>query len=380
MFFVPDYNFYHFFNILGIDEKEKTTDPYNSKHLVFHDTFIYSSEMRDNLFKIIEQRKKQRFSSEIVYEYSYEGGIGDTNLKEYLQFLKSKNFPIEDVKFIFNLSQKDLGVKIGEPSLNIHSLDMFSVSVLRHIQAGINQFTSKPLVYRNACINFLTAQFFHKKSRLKALHLLYQKGLIQNAITGILLTPEQLEKNKNQIDDINFYNWISNHLGPADKVNLWQDRYNEGHISCSGNPYSTHIYDQSRVSYVCETHCEVHAVPASFITEKTYRPIFNRSPFVLQGGLGQLDFLESIGIDTYRRYTGEYSRDVYDNNYVESVVDAARELLISTIKYPHSIDNTAEKNQNRIKDYAKHQLADVRAFLGATNEKMHSRRVRNPFK
>ena len=377
-YYVPDGNFYHYFNLIGISEDKKTHDPYDSKHTVFYDTFTFDLNIRNNFFEIIDKRKKQNLSSEIVYEYSYEGGLGYNDLKDYIQFLRNRNFSLDNVKFIFNLNQTDIRQQLNEQSLQIHNVDMFSASVLRHTEAGINQFTTKPLIYRDTRINFLAAQLFQKKSRLEALHLLYQKGLIQNAIKGILITPEELERNKDKINDSNFYAWLSNNLGPADHVNVHKIPTTQLYTACNGNPYSTHIYDQSRVSYICETLCEVHAVPDNFITEKTYRPIFNRSPFVLQGSYGQLDFLESIGINTYQKYTGQHYKN--KSNYVQSVVDAAQELLLCTIKYPYDIDNIAEKNQNRINQYAKHQLEGVKAFLGATNEKVRSKRVRNPFK
>lgn len=364
MFYVTDSNFYNPFNLLDIHANNKTNDLYHRKRLVFYDTFTMPAEERTRLFDIIDKRKKLKLQSEIVYEYSYEAGIGDTDFKKYVDLIKSRNIPLENVKFILNLDQKNIGKRLKIPSLQIHSVDFFSVSTLRHIQAGINQYTTKHLVHRDPRINFLAAQLFYKTSRLDALYLLFKKGLIQDAIKGILITTEQLDEHRRKINDNSFYVWLSNNLGPADNVNVFKDKNTGGYSACNGNPYSIHIYDQSRVSYICETNCEVHPTPITFITEKTYRPIINGSPFVLQGSYGQLDFLERIGINTYQKYTGRRYNESFKSSYVESVVDAAQELLQATIKYPYDLDIIAKRNQNRLIEYADKQLLEVKAFLG----------------
>jgi len=368
MFYVTGNNFYNPFNLLDIPVYNKTNDLYHKKRLVFYDSLNIPIDERNRLLDIIAKRKKQKLQSEIVYEYSHEAGIGDNDLIEYVDLLKSRNIPLGNVKFILNLDQKYIDKRLKISSLQIYSVDFFSVSTLRHIQAGINQYTTKHLAHRDPRINFLAAQLFHKTSRLDALYLLFKKGLIQDAIKGILITTDQLDEHRRKINDNSFYIWLSNNLGPADNVKVFKDENTGGYTACNGNPYSVHIYDQSRVSYICETNCEVHPTPDTFITEKTYRPIINGSPFVLQGSYGQLDFLESIGINTYQKYTGRRYNEGSKSSYVESVVDAAQELLQATMKYPYDLDNIARHNQNRLIDYANKQLKDIKAFLGVPNE------------
>jgi hypothetical protein len=58
------------------------------------------------------------------------------------------------------------------------------------------------------------------------------------------------------------------------------------------------LYKQTDFEIVAETWC--HSYP--IITEKTWWPIANRSPFILLGGDGSNELLESLGFKTFEKY------------------------------------------------------------------------------
>jgi hypothetical protein len=83
-------------------------------------------------------------------------------------------------------------------------------------------------------------------------------------------------------------------------------------MSSDGWSGSCEIYDSTSVSYICETHDNIgyQYVSNHFITEKTYRPIINRHPFVVQATAGFLENLHNKGFLTFSKYIDE-SYDMY---------------------------------------------------------------------
>ena len=63
---------------------------------------------------------------------------------------------------------------------------------------------------------------------------------------------------------------------------------------------------------------ETSIVPGVFITEKTWKPVAAGVPFVMYGNPGTMDFLKSIGVDTYD--------DVIDHKYYDNEKDARSRL------------------------------------------------------
>jgi hypothetical protein len=68
-----------------------------------------------------------------------------------------------------------------------------------------------------------------------------------------------------------------------------------------------HLYTDSYVNVVLETHFDVDQSGGAFLTEKTFKPIKNSQPFVVAGGPGSLQALRDLG---YRVFDS-----VLDNSY-----------------------------------------------------------------
>ena len=66
---------------------------------------------------------------------------------------------------------------------------------------------------------------------------------------------------------------------------------------------------------VCETYCQGTSF---YPTEKTWRPIINRTPFIVQGPVNYIDNLHRIGFKTFNQWFDEsHSQDDYSYQPVE---------------------------------------------------------------
>lgn len=348
-----------------------TTDLLYTKHLYFVDSYRNNyhnkSEYLDKISSYIEERTKNQLSSGLVFEYSYEYLIDIPWFIDYLSLLKEKN--IDNVRFIFNIACKSILESLlpKEYTLKIHYIDYFAMSELRNVEYKINTPSSLPLSDRNINLNILVGRIFEKNTRLNGLYLLWKKGLAQKGITGILITKEMLVQNADIVIDKEFYYWLENNIGPVDNIQMRVvESNNRKIIRSNGSPYSTDNYNKSRVSYVFESYWLERTYPPEFLTEKIYRPIMNKSPFVLQGNPDSLIYLKKLGFNVYDDFLSKkYYEDNKDYNmYIEKTVDAAEELLEATTKYTTEIEKITEQNYNRFMQLATDEFSSLEQFLG----------------
>jgi len=365
MYFVENpkvYDNHSFLHLLGIKSDKVTTDPMHNGAITVFDCYNFNNtRQRDNIKNLIEDRNRKNLTTFILYEYSYETGIDDNIVEQYVQEMSQVGLPSSQIKFILHNSSKS-GVKKILNKYRFHFLDHFSLKLYSKYKTGEAKVARKSLVDRKIAINILVAQLHWKKTRLHTLYHLYKKNLLQTAITGILSQKEHLQSLEHEILDTDFWQWLYNHLGPADDVDV---QIGLGYMISSGFPYSIDVYNNSRVSHVCETLCREMSGPSCFLTEKTYKPILNLSPFVIQGCTGHIEFLKEKGFSVFDKYIDlDYDKVPFDFDLIPKTVEATRSLLLATIDYPKEIEIQTQNNFRRLIDIGKQELTLLKKFLG----------------
>jgi hypothetical protein len=354
----------HILKIAGFNLTDVTTlDVFYNGTVAFIDTV--KGPNTDLIFKSIEERKQRGLDSLLIFEYGYESGIGSDDMVTYTKRLKDSNIDKDKVRFILNNSAKLIlsdKIESFHGYENIFFIDYFAILSYYRILEGIDVVARKPIWDRKPVLNILLGKLLYKKSRLKALQLLYGKGLAQDAVKGLLISKEHLLEHQKEFQSQQFFRWLLNNLGSADGVPMQLLSDNRTFHS-TGSPYDVSIYHNSQVSYVCETSCPETMQNRCFITEKTYRPILNKSPFVLQGDQETLPYLKSLGFDVYDRYTGEYYNENDYDSYIKNTVEASKKLLDSCSKFPKEIDDIAEKNMSLLIEISKRELSVLREGL-----------------
>lgn len=357
------YKKHNFLQLAGVKEDRVTTDPFNNNILTIFDTYHFSgTTQRDNIKQIIRQRKEKNLHTKILYEYSYETGIGDHVVNEYVSEITNETgLHSSEITFILHKGSKDF-LPISFNKYRFYFLDHFALKLYsKYITKNVGV-ARKPLVDRKIAINIMVAQLHWKKTRLHTLYHLYKENLLQTAITGIITKKENIASLEHEILDKEFWNWLYEHLGPADSVEI---RMGHDSLISSGFPYSIDTYNNSRVTHICETLCKEMKGTPSFLTEKTYKPILNMSPFVLQGGKNHLDYLRSMDFHVFDKYANlDYDRVDFEFEHIPQTVQATKDLLLATINHPHEIEQSTQHNFRRLMTIGKQEYNMLRQFLG----------------
>ena len=185
---------------------------------------------------------------------------------------------------------------------------------------------------------------------------------------GILATPAGLSRWHSSSERFNhpeFWSWIVSRLGAADSVNL---TLTAGGYLCQGYPFDPEIYNSTRVSVVCETTSREWGTPSSFITEKTYRPLINRSPCVWIAGRSTLAYLKSLGFDVFDQglQDPDYTRPGPEPySYVHRAVLAAEQLLCED---PEQLQQAVDHNYQQLLSLALSDRNRARQVLGLESD------------
>ena len=141
--------------------------------------------------------------------------------------------------------------------------------------------------------------------------------------------------------DMEFYNKIVPLLGPADSVSKLHDTDEGCTAEDGGWPFDPEIFKNSSISYVCETYDIDKGNYPHLVTEKFYRSIINKHPFVVQASPGQLNTVKSLGFETFSSIIDESYNEYYalDYSHVEKTVLAAKYFLL---KLPSNVDKIQE--------------------------------------
>ena len=96
------------------------------------------------------------------------------------------------------------------------------------------------------------------------------------------------------------------------------------------NQNMTDLYNDSYLNIVLETMIDVDDSGGQFITEKTFKPIFNNQFFVVVSSADHLRHLRDLGYQTFGRCIDEsYDSNTNNQDRFEAVLDLAKSLIQS---------------------------------------------------
>lgn len=303
----------------------------------------HSSQWSDYM-DIFKYRKSKGLPVKLIIDCSLEGvalAYEVERLKALILF-KEHGITLSDILFINNdvLNRRpisDIGKYI---TIDYHSLDAYNRCVI----SAKNPTDNTLIADRPNVLNLLIGKLKTRPTRFLAAYYFYKHGLLDNAVLGIHALPEDILSRMQQHPkyyDMGFYNKILTCLGSADSVCIRHET-NEGWTASDGGwPFDPSIFKNSAISYVCETYDIDKANFPFLVTEKTYRPIINKQPFVMQGSPGQLNTIKSLGFETFSSIIDEsYNEyELLDYSHVEKTVLAAKDFLT---KLPNNIDKVQE--------------------------------------
>jgi hypothetical protein len=293
--------------------------------------------------KVVIARASAGKKTKIILDSAWED-LDDHQLEEsynrdYMKYLN----PSTDIMIAYN-SIRDSRIskpidKIKSHAINFHAVDAYVKCVLR------NHPKNDSLVKdRLNGANLLVGKIQTKFSRFLTTYYFYKYGLLDSGVMGINALPSDIEGMMDahpEYNDADYYNKIIQHLGPADNADIIVT--NEGITANDGWPFDHTIFQRSSITYVCETFdVDKHFGCSPYIvTEKFYRAIVNKHPFVVQANPGQIDSIKRLGYKTFDSIIDETYNDYVEPNWmhVEPAVKAAKELIE---KIPYNVEQVQE--------------------------------------
>lgn len=345
----------HLADYLGIPLKSRTGDP---KSAVSYPGLLYiiDGPNQSQKFDIIQSRSQRKLETRLIYDHSHEAGPGD-----YADYL-ARARGITEVHWLINRC-----VVEQFRDFTHCAIDYFAISAVDRMIKGSIQPSSVPLMHRPPRVNCLVSKLESRPTRLYALWQLWRQGLSDSAVLGCLATDLGLDPWQHSTEDFNepmFWQWLKQNLGACDAVEFQLD---PGGYVTSGYPFDPGIYANSMVSIVCETTAREWGMPSSFITEKTYRPMINRSPCVWIAGDSTVEYLKSLGYHVFDNFLTDplYSRWGADHyGHVKAAVSAAHELLGLSALQIQQLQASVDHNYKHLLSMAQRDRDRARSLLG----------------
>ena len=298
-------------------------------------------------FSLYKYRKNHGSHTKIILDYSLEGLCYNTPTEVRVLMSIFNEYDVDvanDIVFVHNdiFNRISISDTIGQNiTVDYHSIEAYSKCILT-----TNNFIDSTLVKdRINGLNLLIGKLKVKHARFFTAYYFYKHDLLDSAVLGIHALPEDILANMKKYpkcDDINFYNKIITCLGPADSISILHET-NEGWTARAGGwPFDTAIFKNSSITYSCETYDGGDRGSFNLlVTEKTYRAVINKHPFIVQAAPGQLNTIKSLGFETFSSIIDEsYNEyDQLDYSHVEKTVLAAKDFLV---KIPDNIDKVQE--------------------------------------
>jgi hypothetical protein len=170
--------------------------------------------------------------------------------------------------------------------------------------------------------DFLSLNYRYRPHRLDLTLLFYKLGLLDHSYFSIpAYNPEVPIYSFTDSVDMSFCNKIGLTLGdvhtlqnsilPLRVDDLPTDKNNHSEITMGNRGNLIQFYDKSLISVVTETNAYMDAIAE---TEKTFKPIIFKQPFIIVGGAKSLHYLRNKGYKTFSNWFDESYDNITDHH------------------------------------------------------------------
>lgn len=288
------------------------------------------------------------YANESVLNYPDNVGISQ-EIYKIQTIINYFNIPLNNIILLANVHQynktfTNIGLNLGLKPSQILLIDYYELQTyFFHKVLGSDHNKS----YNPNAVKDIRYMFgkVNKPIRIITMYKLWQKGLLDNAVTGCLVDYNDIDDLAKEVS-LEFNRWykqdvdqhlisemLKTHYGSPDNVSHLYFKTSAGSISnhCPSYPYDHEIlFGNTKVSLIPETQFYNQA-PPNFITEKTYKTIYNHHPFTILGTPAILETLQSRGYKTFDKICDEtYDYCFSDRKRVDLVINATKQILNSS--------------------------------------------------
>jgi len=238
--------------------------------------------------------------------------------------------------------------------INFFAVDCFYR--LSHLEQEVNPFwncsAAKSL--------FLTGKA-NKYNRVGLLALLKEKNMLDNVEYSFFPTKNNLketEKIYKQFTTYPFKKFCLKYTSSPDNIKV-SDSENGTHYS--GYPFDSLIYKNTLFSIIAESEFDGEPI---WITEKTYKTIANRHPFIMAGQPNSLRFLKNLGFHTFEEFCHVKNYDeILDNKKrIDAIVQNTKYLKEELYKNRQTVSRLVNENYDNLRSLFEKELESVPYF------------------
>ena len=313
--------------------------------LIIIDSLLWSTNINKD---VVKERIKNNKPTKILIDYAYETGLAEEDFDKKIVSVCKMGIPASDIIWVLNRSANNAWMQ--KHSNQICLIDLFAISAaVRHTIHG--QPSSVVSVKdRPNKINFIVGNV-NKPSRKQIIQSFYESELKDKSMFSFL--------GSIKTDNKKLKKFVDNNQGPLDGA----ETFSQGDvISSQGWSNNSDVYDNSSVSFICETH---DTNDSFFLTEKTYRTILNRHPFVLRAAFPALRYLNKLGFKTFDSLIDESYDNLNDitKEYSDTLVSTCGKLLENIKGNEEQVEQIVNHNYNTLIELAKLDLARLNAAI-----------------
>jgi hypothetical protein len=220
---------------------------------------------------------------------------------------------IVDFNYVFNRVGSSYSYKNAS---NILFVEYFAMQTHRLINEGVHPYNKSWNTNTDKGL-FLVGKP-NKMNRLPILYHLYKKEILDKFEWSLYIDDDIVNSIKKsnllELNETELAIFLEHCGRKPDKAPIKLNKTIEGDVvhDYSGFPFDPSLYENTFFSLISET--EFNDSGSIFITEKTWRTIVNKHPFIMAGTVNMLSHLKSLGFRTFDKYLPISDYDSIANN------------------------------------------------------------------
>lgn len=267
------------------------------------------------------------------------------------------HFRVAENAIIVNDTYKQSRHKIS--LMPIYSINFFAVDCYyrthycdQNINSSWNWNSSNPL--------FLTGKA-EKINRIGLLALLRNQGILEQTTYSFFPCRSRIKETKKiykKFTDYPFDKFCKNYTTSPDNI-LVTDNENGSHYS--GYPFCSSLYKNSLFSIISESNFDGFPI---WLTEKTYKTIVNRHPFIMAGQPGTLKYLKELGFYTFEEYCKikNYNEISDTKKRLSAIVENIKHVKSTLIENRKKVNFEVNENYTNLRRIFKKELESIEFF------------------
>ena len=280
---------------------------------------------------------------------------------------------IKKFNYVFNRAGSNY---LYKNSNNILFVEYFAMQTYRLLIDEIHPYNDKWNPTTNKGL-FLVGKP-NKINRLPILYFLYSNEILNKFEWSLYLNDDIIDSIKKtnilNLDENSLLTFLEkcNKFPDNAPINLTKTINGDVQHDYSGYPFDENLYRNTSFSLITET--QFNDTGSIYVTEKTWRAIVNKHPFIMAGSVNILAYLKSIGFRTFEKYLPieNYDSIENDNDRLNAICE---NLLVGFSDNIEQINEDVEYNFNHFVKFAQNEFFRLETIYPGSNSEELARHL-----